>query len=170
MRSVLLLSLALLVLAPSAAAAEDGWRFRRTTPRAALEAAADRLAFGVPSGRAWGIESALRRLPARAGAVRGDLAVSDPSVREVFVRVAYYARADGRSRQIGVSDSTLVLPGEARRVTVELAAPEEAVAYRVRVLARLVPGARASAPDAVAVTDVALVRPRPSYTRLRAPP
>lgn len=169
MRSALLLSLALLTLAPSAAAAEDGWRFRRTTPRAALEEAAERLAFGVPAGRAWGIESELRRLPARARAVSLELAVSDPSVREAFVRVAYYARAAGRSRQLAVSDSVHVTPGEARRVTVELAPPEEAVAYRVRVLARLVPGARASAPDAIAVIDVALVRPRPSYTRLRVP-
>lgn len=170
MRRSLVLSLALLILAASPAAAEDGWRFRRTTPRAALEEAADRLAFGVPSGRAWGIESALRRLPVRARAVSLVLAVTDPSVREAFVRVAYYARADVRSRQIAVSDSIHITPGDPLRVTVELAPPEDAVAYRVRVLARLVPGTLASAADAIAVTDAALVRPRPSYTRLRAPP
>src|SRR5258705_12200113 len=87
------------VVASPAAADDDRTHFRRTTPRATLEEDAGTFTLGVPSGRAWGIESDLRPLPPeRAIAVR--LAVSDGEVREAFARIAYYASATGRPRQI----------------------------------------------------------------------
>ena len=83
------------VVAQAAAADDDRTHFRRTTPRASLEEEAGTFTLGVPSGRAWGIESELRPLPAeRALAVR--LVVADDEVREAFARVAYYASATGR--------------------------------------------------------------------------
>lgn len=149
----------------------DSGRFRRTTPRASLDRDAGGLVVGIPSGRAWGIESALLPL---GGASRATLvlAVDDPDVAEAFVRVAYYARADARSRQLATRDSPFVRVGEDRRITVELVPPPGAVAYRVRVLGRLVAGARLSRVDAIHVRpDPAAAergRPRPSLTRLEA--
>src|SRR4029453_19323255 len=99
MRRTCFLVLVLLatVVAP-AAADDDRTHFRRTTPRAALEEEAGTFTLGVPSGRAWGIESELRPLPPeRALAVR--LAVSDDEVREAFPRIAYSPSAPGRPRR-----------------------------------------------------------------------
>lgn len=143
------LAIALLaVVAAPAAADDDRTHFRRTTPRASLDENAGELVLGVPSGRAWGIESELRPLPSgRAVAVR--LSVDDDAVREAFVRVAYYASASGRPRQIAVSDSPLVGAGEGRLVFVALDPPPGAVAYRVRVLARLRAGAERSVDEAI---------------------
>ncbi len=91
MRRTLLLACVLLaVVAAPVAADDDRTHFRRTTPRATLEQDDGVFTLGVPSGRAWGIESELRPLPAeRALAVR--LVVADDEVREAFARVAYYA-------------------------------------------------------------------------------
>jgi hypothetical protein len=149
MRRTVLLALALLVLVAAPAAADDDrMRFRRTTPRASLEEDARTFTLGVPSGRAWGIESELRALPpGRALVVR--LSVADDEVREAFARVAYYASATGRPRQIAVSDSVTVAAGEGRVLVVALDPPPGAVAYRVRVLARLRPGADRSRDDAI---------------------
>jgi len=149
MRQTLLLALVLLaVVAGPAAADDDRTHFRRTTPRASLEEEAGTFALGVPSGRAWGIESELRPLPAeRALAVR--LVVSDDLVREAFARVAYYASATGRPRQIAVVDSEVVAAGEGRLLFVTLDPPPGAVAYRVRVLARLRAGSERSQDEAI---------------------
>jgi len=149
MRQTGLLALVLLAaVARPAAADDDRTHFRRTTPRASLEVEAGTFMLGVPSGRAWGIESELRPLPAeRALAVR--LVVADDDVREAFARVAYYASATGRPRQIAVVDSEGVAAGEGRLLFVTLDPPPGAVAYRVRVLARLRAGSERSQDDAI---------------------
>jgi hypothetical protein len=149
MRWTFPLALVLLALVAAPAAGDDDrTHFRRTTPRASLEETAGTFTLGVPSGRAWGIESDLRPLPPeRALAVR--LSVGDDDVREAFVRVAYYASATGRPRQIAVADSDAVAAGEGRILFVALDPPPGAVAYRVRVLARLRAGADRSGADAI---------------------
>ena len=170
MRRTLLLALTLfaLVVAP-AAADDDRTHFRRTTPRASLEQDSGTFTLGVPSGRAWGIESELRPLPPeRALAVR--LSVADDEVREAFARVAYYASATGRPRQIEVVDSEAVAAGEGRLLFVALDPPPGAVAYRVRILARLRAGAERSRDDAirarVALIDRAATRFGSLFSRL----
>src|SRR5438552_17874082 len=114
MRRTGLLALALVLLAVvarPAAADDDRTHFRRTTPRASLEDDAGAFTLGVPSGRAWGIESELRPLPAE-GALAVRLVVADDQVREAFVRVAYCASPTGRSRPIAVVVSQPAVPGE----------------------------------------------------------
>jgi hypothetical protein len=160
---IVALCLALLMLRAGIAAADDGdIRFRRTTPRAALESSDGALVIGVPGGRAWGIESDLRPLPPSGTTLIVRLSVSDSAVREAFVRVAYYGVATGRSRQLETRDSAPVASGERLTVAVPIDPPPSAVSYRVRVLARLVdPGGR-SADDAVtAVLRVAHGSARP---------
>jgi hypothetical protein len=149
MRRILPLALVLLTFAATPAAADDDrTHFRRTTPRASLEDAEGTFTLGVPSGRAWGIESELRPLPPeRALVVR--LSVDDDDVREAFARIAYYASATGRPRQIAIADSETVAAGEGRLLFVALDPPPGAVAYRVRVLARLRAGAARSSDDAI---------------------
>src|SRR6266496_3879375 len=121
--TILPLLVVFLAVFTAPALGDDGpTRFRRTTPRASLEEAAGTFALGVPSGRAWGIESELRPLPAeRALAVR--LVVADDEVREAFARVAYYASATGRPRQIAIVDSEAVAAGEGRLLFVALDPP-----------------------------------------------
>jgi hypothetical protein len=149
MRRIIALALVLLAVpAIPAAADDDRPYFRRTTPRAALGEDAGNITLGVPSGRAWGIESELRALPPD-GALAVRLSVTDGDVREAFARIAYYAKATGRSRQIAVADSEAVGAGEVRVLFVPLDPPPGAVAYRVRVLARLQPGADRSRDDAI---------------------
>jgi len=70
-------------------------------------------------------------------------------VREAFARIAYYASATGRPRQIAITDSEAVAAGEGRVLFVPLDPPPGAVAYRVRVLARLRAGAEHSGDDAI---------------------
>jgi hypothetical protein len=167
-RSVLLFVAALLMLSVSPVLADTG-PFRRTTPRASFDRDAGGLVVGIPSGRAWGIESGLEPL-AGTDALRLVLAVDDPDVAEAFVRVAYYARGDARSRQLRTQDSPFVRGGEDRRIVIDLAPPPGAVAYRVRVLGRLVGGASHSRSDAIRARPIAPPadrgRPRPSLTRL----
>lgn len=149
MRRTLALALVLLAVVGAPAAADDDRpHFRRTTPRASLDEDAGSFTLGVPSGRAWGIESELRVLP-HEGALAVRLSVSDDDVREAFFRIAYYASATGRPRQIAVADSEAVGAGEGRVLFVPLDPPPGAVAYRVRVLARLHPGAERSRDDAI---------------------
>ena len=160
---VVVVCLALALLHAGIANADDGDnRFRRTTPRAALDSAEGALVIGVPGGRAWGIESDLRPLPPAGTTLIVRLGVSDAAVREAFVRVAYYGVATGRSRQLATADSAPVMAGERLTVSVPIEPPGGAVSYRVRVLARLVdPGGR-SADDAVtAVLRVAYGSARP---------
>src|SRR5207237_10449319 len=106
--------------------------------------------IGSPNGRAWGVQSELDPIDG-TGRVTIRLAVEDPDVAEAFVRVAYYARLDARTRQLETRDSPFVRVGEDRLVTVELEPPARAVAYRVRRLGRLLPGAVRSRGDAIRV-------------------
>jgi hypothetical protein len=104
------------------------------------------------------------------GALRLAVAVDDPDVAEAFLRIAYYARGDARSRQLAPQDSPFVRVGEDRRIVIDLAPPLGVLAYRVRVLGRLVAGAARSRNDAIhAHQDGAPAergRPRPALTRL----
>ena len=171
--ALVLVPLALAMLGSSALAdpgdGGDLGPFRRTTPRGSLDRDTGGLVIGIPSGRAWGIESDLVPLVG-PGAVTLVLAVDDPDISEAFVRIAYYARADARSRQLATRDSPYVRVGEDRRVSVELVPPPGAIAYRVRVLGRLVAGAVLSRIDAIHVrldpTAADRGRARPSLTRL----
>jgi hypothetical protein len=161
----------LLLLAASAPGfADDEPRFRRTTPRGAFERDGATLIVGIPGGRAWGIESQLRALPA-GGALRVTLEVDDPSVREAFVRVAYYDRATGRPRQIAIADGAVIHDRERATAVIPLEPPPGAVAYRVRVLGRLIGADLRSSRDAVRARigdgRVRDAEPRP-YSRLRA--
>jgi hypothetical protein len=130
------------------ASADPGGPFRRTTPRGFLDRDTGGLIIGIPGGRAWGAESALHPLTGEER-LTIDLAVDDPEVSEAFVRIAYYARADVRTRQLATVDSPYVRVGPGRLVTIELEPPPGAVAYRVRVLGRLVAGAPISRVDAI---------------------
>jgi len=145
----LLLCLALTLAASVTADADDGARFHRTTPRATFDEAGGVLIIGIPGGRAWGIESELRAMPPAGTTLVVRLAVSDDAVREAFVRVAYYASAVTRTRQLATVDSAPVTGAGRASVAIPLEPPPLAVAFRVRVLARLAdPGGR-SVPDAV---------------------
>jgi len=133
-----------------AASADEGDpRFRRTTPRGSLAADGTALVIGVPGGRAWGIESELMALPSGPTTIVARLHVDDASVREAFVRVAYYASASARTRQLATSDSAPVNAGDRGVVALALDPPPGAVAYRIRVLARLYDPLGASASDAI---------------------
>jgi hypothetical protein len=157
----------LLATATHAAAEDSGPRFRRTTPRAALADTAGALVVGIPGGRAWGIESELRPLPPAGTTLIVRLAVTDDAVREAFVRVAYYATADTRTRQLAITDSRPVHAGERALVAVPIDPPAGAAGYRVRVLARLFDPAGRSDDDAVTAFLRTGARPAGSlYTRL----
>ena len=148
----LVIALAFLAVTPIPASADDGIHFHRTTPRAVLDEASGVLTIGVPGGRAWGIESELRPLPAAGTTLVVRLSVDDAVVREAFVRVAYYASLAARSRQLATADGPPVEAGARALALVTLDPPTGAVAFRVRVLARLRdPGGR-SADDAVRAT------------------
>src|SRR5438128_7831160 len=98
------------VLGGGVASADDSG-FHRTTPRASFDGGGPALVIGVPGGRAWGIESELRPLPPAGTSLYVRLTVSDDAVREAFVRVAYCATADKRTRQLATSDSAPVSLG-----------------------------------------------------------
>src|SRR5437773_9055575 len=134
------------------ASAEGGPPYRRTTPRGSFGTDGPELVVGVPGGRAWGIESALIPVPDERTAFRATVEVSDPEVREAFVRVAWYDRANGRPRQFALTDARFVRAGETATVEVALDPPPGAVAYRLRVLARLRAPEALSAPDAIRVS------------------
>lgn len=174
---VALLVLMLLAVPASADPGDPGDRgdrgdpFHRTTPRAAFIRAGDWILLGIPGGRAWGLESDLRPLTG-VGAVQVELAAIDPAVREAFLRVAYYAQGAGRSRQLAIADSapvTVAAGPAGTTVVVRLAPPAAAVAFRVRLLGRLVgPDLRTAAGAIRARWDDA-GRPEgavPSLTRL----
>ncbi len=134
------------------ASADGGPPYRRTTPRGSFGADGPQLIVGVPGGRAWGIESGLVPVPDDRTRVRATLEVSDPLVREAFVRVAWYDRASGRPRQFALTDASFVRAGETATVEIALDPPAGAVAYRLRVLARLRVPEALSTPSAVRVT------------------
>src|SRR5207245_6988678 len=142
------------------ASAEGGPPYRRTTPRGSFGTEGPELVVGVPGGRAWGIESALIPVPDQRIGFRATIEVSDPEIREAFIRVAWYDRATGRPRQFALSDARFVRAKETAMLEVALDPPAGAVAYRVRVLARLRTPDPLSAADAVTVTLAArYVRP-----------
>jgi hypothetical protein len=140
-----------LVLA-AAASADSGPPFRLTTPRGSFGADGPALVVGVPGGRAWGIESGLIPLPNQPSAFRATIEVRDPEVREAFIRIAWYDRASGRPRQFALSDARFVRAGETATFEAALDPPHGAVAYRVRVLARLRAPEALSRADAVRAT------------------
>jgi hypothetical protein len=90
-------------------------------------------------------------VPGERSGFRATVEVSDPEVREAFVRVARYDRATGRPRQFALTEARFVRAGETATLEVALDPPAGAVAYRVRVLARLRTPAALSAPEAVKV-------------------
>jgi hypothetical protein len=132
--------------------ADGGPPYRRTTPRGSFGTDGPELVVGVPGGRAWGIESALIPVPDDRTGLRATIEVSDPEVREAFVRVAWYDQATGRPRQFALTDARYVRAGETATLEIALDPPAGAVAYRLRVLARLRTPEALSAPDAVTVT------------------
>lgn len=147
-----LVPLALLVsLAIGATALAADPPFRRTTPRGSFGREGPELLVGIPGGRAWGIESALIPVPADGSSFVARVEVSDPAVREAFVRVAWYDRATGRPRQFAIADTRLVMAGETATFAVPLQPPPGARAYRLRVLARLRSRSAVSDPSAIRV-------------------
>lgn len=137
--------------AVAASASADGPPYRRTTPRGSFGQVGPELVVGVPGGRAWGIESALIPVPEQRSGFRATVEVSDPEVREAFVRVAWYDRATGRPRQFALTDARFVRAGETATLEIALDPPAGAVAYRIRVLARLHMPQALSAADAIRV-------------------
>jgi len=150
--AVTFIAFALMAVLGLSASADDGPPYRRTTPRGSFGANGPELLVGVPGGRAWGIESALIPVPEGQTGFRATVEVSDPEVREAFVRVAWYDRASGRPRQFALTDARFVRAGETATVEVALDPPAGAVAYRLRVLVRLRTPEALSAHDAVRVT------------------
>jgi hypothetical protein len=149
------------------ALADDDPQFRRTTPRGSFGRDGPALSVGVPGGRAWGIESELRAVPDERSSFRATIEVSDPAVREAFVRIAWYDRFAARPRQFSLTDARLVRAGESATFEITLDPPERAVAYRIRVLARLGSPHALSRPDAVrAVLGDLRASPRYPQTRL----
>ena len=130
---------------------DGGPPYRRTTPRGSFGIDGPELVVGVPGGRAWGIESALIPVPGQRTALRATIEVSDPEIREAFVRVAWYDKATGRPRQFALTDARYVRAGETATFEIALDPPPGAVAYRVRVLARL------HTPDALSTADAVRV-------------
>lgn len=170
-RRILILTLLALAAGPAVVSADDGDpRFHRTTPRAALDDQRGALVIGIPAGRAWGIESELRPLPPEGTTIVVRLGVADDLVREAFVRIAYYASLAGRTRQLATADSDAVGPGRRGLIVLVPDRPPGAVAYRIRVLARLAaPGGRSSDDAITAVLRIAPpgVRPLgPALSRL----
>jgi hypothetical protein len=145
----------------ASASAEAGPPYRRTTPRGSFGENGPQLVVGVPGGRAWGIESALTRVPDQPSGFHATIEVIDPEVREAFVRVAWYDRATGRPRQFALTDARFVRAGETATLEVALDPPAGAVAYRLRVLARLHAPQALSAPDAIRIT-LSPPMPRPA--------
>ena len=148
----LLCALGIAAVLASAASAEGGPPYRRTTPRGSFGADGAELVVGVPGGRAWGIESALIPVPDERMGFHVTIGVGDPEIREAFVRVAWYDRATGRPRQFALTDARYVRSGETATLDLALDPPPGAVAYRLRVLARLREPEALSATDAIRVS------------------
>jgi hypothetical protein len=154
----------------SALVSADGPPYRRTTPRGSFGTSGPELVVGVPGGRAWGIESALIPVPDQRTGLRATVEVRDPEIREAFIRVAWYDRATGRPRQFALTDARYVHAGEAATLEVALDPPAGAVAYRLRVLARLRTRDALSATDAIRVNVSAPYRIAPEIPATRLLP
>jgi hypothetical protein len=150
--------------------ADGGPPYRRTTPRGSFGTDGPELVVGVPGGRAWGIESALIPVPDQRTGFRATVEVSDPEIREAFVRVAWYDQAIGRPRQFALTDARYVRAGETATLEVALDPPPGAVAYRIRVLARLRTPEALSAADAIRVNLSAPYRFAPDIPATRLLP
>ncbi|HEY3218002.1 MAG TPA: hypothetical protein VGK15_02820 [Candidatus Limnocylindria bacterium] len=146
---VIPLCLAFALSAQPALADDGGPLFHRTTPRASFDERDGVLVVGVPGERAWGIESELRALPPPGTTLIVRLIVTDDAVREAFVRIAYYGSATARTRQLAITDSAPVAGRGRALVAIALEPPSGAVAFKVRVLARLADPAGRSSDDAV---------------------
>ena len=153
-----------------AASADGGPPYRRTTPRGSFGENGAELLVGVPGGRAWGIESALIPVPDERSGFRATVEVRDAEVREAFIRVAWYDRATGRPKQFALTDARYVRAGETATFEVALDAPPGAVAYRLRVLARLRGADALSAADAVRIELSAPYRVAPEIPSTRLLP
>lgn len=149
--AILVFTLGAVVAFTAAVSADGGPPYRRTTPRGSFGIDGPELLVGVPGGRAWGIESALIPVPTGRTGLRATIEVSDPDVREAFVRVAWYDRDTGRPRQFALTDARYVRSGETATLELVLDPPPNAVAYRLRVLARLRERDGLSATDAIRV-------------------
>lgn len=135
-RLVACLAVALALLGPAHALADDGLRWKRTTPRATFRQTPTLLELRVPPERAWGIAAAPLELEAgRRYRARADLSLPTETLRGAFLRVALYPSADGRGRQRLVLDSALLAGGADARA-VEFTAPAWARSAKLRVLAR----------------------------------
>jgi hypothetical protein len=168
--AVVLWALALWAALAVSVSADEGPPYRRTTPRGSFGTDGPELLVGVPGGRAWGVESALIPVPDQHSGFTATVEVADSEVREAFIRVAWYDRTTGRPRQFALTDSRLVRLGETAMFEVALDPPPRAVAYRVRVLARLhVPDALSSA-DAVRATFSAPYPRPPGFPATRLLP
>jgi hypothetical protein len=150
--AALVCALVTAVMLAAFAEAEGGPPYRRTTPRGSFGTDGPELIVGVPGGRAWGIESALIPVPSERSGFRAMVEVSDPEIREAFIRVAWYNRSTGRPRQFALTDARFVRAGETATLELALDPPAGAVAYRVRVLARLRSSDALSAADAIRVS------------------
>jgi hypothetical protein len=166
----LLCALGVAVVLSVVVSADGGPPYRRTTPRGSFGADGPELVVGVPGGRAWGIESALIPVPDQRTGFRATVEVSDPEIREAFVRVAWYDQAIGRPRQFALTDARYVRAGETATLEVALDPPAGAVAYRVRVLARLRTPEAPSAADAIRVNVSAPYRFAPDIPATRLLP
>ena len=150
--------------------ADGGPPYRRTTPRGSFGIDGPELVVGVPGGRAWGIESALIPVPDERTGLRVTVEVSDPEIREAFIRIAWYDQSTGRPRQFALTDARYVRAGETVTLEVALDPPPGAVAYRLRVLARLRAADALSAADAIRVDLSAPYRIAPEIPATRLLP
>ncbi len=150
--------------------ADGGPPYRRTTPRGSFGTDGPELVVGVPGGRAWGIESALIPVSDERTGLRVTVEVSDPEIREAFIRIAWYDQATGRPRQFALTDARYVRGGETVTLEVALDPPPGAVAYRLRVLARLRAADALSAADAIRVDLSAPYRIAPEIPATRLLP
>lgn len=133
---VTLLAALVVCVVPSVAHADPG-PWRRTTPRAVLDLIGEELMLRVPAGRAWGIQSRPQLVqPGAALRVAARLDVLEQEARGAFIRVAFYARSDGRGRQRLVVDGQNVRGGEDRISEARFVVPEWAKSVKVRVLMR----------------------------------
>ena len=155
-------SIALVLAAAAAGAADDRLRWRRTSPHALIGVRGADLLLQVIGGRARGAQSAPVRIdPSGAYRARVDLAVpEDAHARGAFLRLALYARADGRGRQALRLDTPLVSSGSDSERIIDFAAPSWAHAAKLRLLVRPEPG----------LTEVAVpVRARDASLRVIVP-
>lgn len=135
-------SIALVLAVAVAGAADDQFRWRRTSPRALVGVEGAELLLQVTGGRARGVESAPAQI-APSGAYRAAVNLTVPEeadVRGAFLRLALYARADGGGRQALRLDTPLASGGSHGERTIDFVAPPWAHSVKLRLLVRREPG------------------------------